>query len=60
MEREPRNRIPKAARYPLFLVGLIILVFGGLGGIQVHASSEVDAAIAVVGVAFVLLSVVLR
>ena len=60
MEKEPKNRLPKSARYPLFLVGLVILIFGGLVGMQMSAPAPEEAGIAIIGFAFVVLSVLLR
>jgi hypothetical protein len=60
LEKEPKNRLPKAARYPLFLIGLVILIIGGLAGMQAGASATTDAAVAAVGFVFLMLSVVLR
>jgi hypothetical protein len=60
MEKDPKYRVPKAARYPLFLVGLVIMIFGGLGAGYAHASDTVEAGFAAVGFVFVMLSVVLR
>jgi hypothetical protein len=60
MEKEPKHRIPKAARYPLFLVGLVIMILGGLAAGYAHAPDTTEAAFAAVGFVFLMLSVVLR
>jgi hypothetical protein len=60
LDREPKNRLPKAARYPLFMVGLLILVFGELATYASHAGTDVGAGVALIGYAFLMLSVVLR
>jgi len=52
--------MPKAARYPVFLLGLVVLIFGGLASIQLHFTAETDAGIAAVGFVLVLLSVLIR
>jgi predicted anti-sigma-YlaC factor YlaD len=60
LEKEPRHAFPKAARYPLFLIGLAIIIFGGLAGVYVHAADTTEAGIAAVGFIILILSVVLR
>jgi TRAP-type C4-dicarboxylate transport system permease large subunit len=60
LEKEHKNALPKAARYPLFLIGLVILILGGLAGIYAGVSAGTEAGVAAVGFVFLLLSVVLR
>jgi len=60
MEKEHSGGMPKAARYPVFLIGLVVLIFGGLASIQLNFTPETDAVIATVGFALVLLSVLIR
>jgi hypothetical protein len=60
MEREPKGRIPKGARYPLFFLGFAILVFGGLAANAVGAPIQVDVVLGVAGFVCLILSVGLR
>ena len=60
MEKEPKHRLPKAARYPLFLIGLVIMIFGGLAAGYAHAPATTEAAFAAVGFVFLILSVAPR
>jgi uncharacterized membrane protein (UPF0136 family) len=59
LEREVRHA-PRALRYPLFLVGLIILVIGGVIGEMVKFSTDAFVAIAAVGFLFLVAAVLLR
>ena len=59
LEKETKHRFRKAWKYPLFLLGLGILIFGELGAHSLGAASNVEAAIASVGLAVVVLSVAL-
>lgn len=60
MEKEPKHPIPKAARYPLFVIGLVIMIFGGLAGVYAHAPDTTEAGLVAVGFVFLVLSVALR
>jgi hypothetical protein len=60
MEKERKNLIPKAARYPLFLIGLLIIILGELGSGYVHAADTTEAGLAVIGFIFVIISVLPR
>jgi len=60
LDREPKNRLPKAARYPLFLIGLLILIIGELSAQAAQAGVDAQAGIAILGLAFLVLSVGLR
>jgi hypothetical protein len=59
LEREARPRFKKAWKYPLFLLGLVILILGELGANSTGAPSSVEAVIGVVGLAVIVLSVAL-
>lgn len=59
MEKEKKGMLPKAARYPLFLIGLIILIGGGLGGQMVNFSTTTDFIVGAVGFIFLMLSVLI-
>ncbi len=60
MEREARRKIPKGARYPLFLLGLVIIIFGGLGSQFTAAPVEVGLGAGVIGFICLIVSVALR
>jgi len=60
MEKEARHRLPKAARYPLFMIGLLVLLLGELSAYSVDAGLDVMAGLAVVACVFMVLSVALR
>jgi hypothetical protein len=60
MGKERRSGFRPIFRYPLFLVGLLIIVIGGFIGIDYRAGTDVDVAVAVVGFLFLFLSVALR
>jgi len=60
MEKERRSGFRPIFRYPLFLLGLLIIVIGGFIAIDYRAGTDVDVAIAVVGFLFLFLSVALR
>lgn len=59
MEREKKGISP-AVRYPLFMVGLLILLVGELSAVSAHAGVDAEAAVAAVGYIFLVLSVALR
>jgi hypothetical protein len=60
MEKEPRHRVPKAARYPIFLLGLLIIILGELASLSYNAGTQMEAAVAGLGFFFLILSVALR
>lgn len=60
MEHEPKNSLPQAARYPLFMLGLIILLVGELAAYGGNAGVHAEAVIAVLACIFMVLSVALR
>ena len=53
-------RMPKRARYPLFLIGLAVILLGGLGAAQNGGSEGEIVAIVVVGFLFLVGSVILK
>lgn len=55
-----KQRMPKRARYPLFLAGLVVIVLGGLVANAEKASAPDIAGVALVGFAFLVSSVVLK
>ena len=60
MENERKARISPAARYPLYMIGLVVLILGELGAYYARAGVDAEAVIAVVGYLFLVLSVALR
>lgn len=52
--------MPKRARYPLFLIGLAVILLGGLGVMQKGGSEGEIVAIVVIGFLFLIGSVILR
>ena len=60
MEREHKPVIPKAAKFPLFILGLAIMILGGLEGLSIKASASQETAIVAVGFVILILSIVLN
>jgi hypothetical protein len=52
--------IPHDLKYPLFLIGLLIIVGGGLGGIKLGLATDQDLAIAAVGFVVMFLGIILE
>lgn len=52
--------MPKRARYPLFLLGLAIILLGGIAANAGQASASTLAAVILSGFAFLVLAVVFR
>jgi hypothetical protein len=59
LEKETRPRFRKAWKYPLFLLGLVILILGELGAYSTGAPANVEAAIGALGLAVLVLSIAL-
>lgn len=59
MDRE-RAHLPKRARYPLFLVGLLIIIFGNLIVRAENLGANVAEPLSVLGLVFVILSAAIR
>ena len=57
MERATPPSLTKAWKYPLFLLGLVILVLGELAAGSMGATPNEEAAIGALGLAVVVLSV---
>jgi hypothetical protein len=55
-----KERMPKRLRYPLFLLGLAVMLLGGIGAYESHANPSELASIIVSGFAFLVLAVVFR
>ena len=60
MEREPRHRVSKAARYPIFLLGLLTIILGELASLSYNGGTQTEVAVAMVGFLLLILSVALR
>lgn len=60
MEKEPKHVLPKGARYPIFLLGLLTIILGELATISFNGGTEMEALVAVVGFVLLILSVALR
>jgi hypothetical protein len=52
--------LPHDLKYPLFLIGLLIIVAGGVGGIQMGLSIDEDASIALAGFVVMFLGIILE
>ena len=52
--------MPSMARYPIFFLGLLVLIVGGIVGIRVNAPVNVDLVVGIVGLLLLLLSVAIR
>jgi hypothetical protein len=59
LEKESNRRFRKAWKYPVFLLGLAILIFGEVGAYSLGAAPNDLAAIAAVGLAVLVLSIAL-
>ena len=55
-----RQRMPKRARYPLFLLGLIVILVGGVLLNSQGATPQTLAADALVGLGLIVSSIILR
>jgi len=52
--------MPKRARYPIFLLGLVVIIAGGMLGYARGAPPAALAAIVMTGFALLVLSVIVR
>ncbi len=59
MEKEHKSVIPKVAKFPLFILGLAIMILGGLGGHTINVSASSEAAIVGIGFVVMILSIIL-
>jgi hypothetical protein len=55
-----KQRMPKKARYPLFLIGLAIILLGSIGANSIGAGASSIGAIVLVGFALLILSVAIK
>lgn len=60
MHHESKHSLPKALRYPLFMIGLLILIVGEYSAQEAGAPNDARAAIALLSMLFMILSVALR
>jgi hypothetical protein len=59
-QKHGKRILPHDFKYPLFLLGLFIIVAGGLGGIKLGLGTNQDVAIAVVGFVIMALGIILE
>ena len=52
--------MPKRARYPIFLLGLVVIIVGGIAGLSRGATVDTLGAIVLTGFALLVLSVIIR
>ena len=52
-----KQLMPKRARYPLFLIGLLIILLGGLAANSIRAPQAEITAVVVIGFLFLIVSV---
>ena len=55
-----RQRMPKRARYPLFLLGLLIILVGGIAANSVRAPQAEITGIVLIGFLILIVSVSLK
>jgi len=59
-QKHGKRILPHDFKYPLFLLGLVIIILGGVGGIKLGLSTDQDVAIAAVGFVVMFLGIVLE
>ena len=59
MEREHKPFIPKVAKFPLFILGLAIMILGGLGGNAMNLSASTEATVVGIGFLVLIVSIIL-
>jgi hypothetical protein len=57
---QKRSLLPSVARYPIFFLGLLILIVGGVLGIRLDAPSYAEVTLAVIGFILLAVSVAVR
>lgn len=55
-----KARMPKTARYPLFLLGLAVILVGGIAAYVYGATATALAVVVVVGFALLVLAVIFK
>ncbi|MGI0079933.1 MAG: hypothetical protein ACRECH_09945 [Nitrososphaerales archaeon] len=58
--KDRKNLMPSVARYPIFFLGLLIMIVGGLVAMQVGAPLSIEVVLASVGFVLVAISVAIR
>ena len=59
LKRPDKHLMPKELKYPLFFLGLLIIIVGGLTTIKLNMGLTASEAVAAVGFVLLLLSIVL-
>lgn len=59
-QKHGRRILPHDLKYPMFFLGLLVIIGGGLGGIKMGLGTFQDVGIAVVGFLIMLLGIVLE
>ena len=57
---EQRNIVKRSLKYPLFFFGLMIILAGEIGAVQLALSTNVEIAIAIAGLVVFLVGIVLE
>lgn len=57
-ETRGRRFVPHVIKYPLFLLGLVIIIVGGVTGIKLGLGTTDEATIAVVGFVMMILGII--
>ncbi len=57
---QKKNYMPAVLRYPIFFVGLLILIVGGVVALRLNAPLNTDVVLAVVGFILLAISVAIR
>jgi hypothetical protein len=57
---EQRNFVRRSLKYPLFFLGLLIIVVGEIGAVRLGLSTNIEIVIAVAGFVIFLLGIVLE
>jgi hypothetical protein len=60
LQKHGKRILPHDFKYPLFLIGLLLIVGGGLGGIKMGLGVYQDVAIAASGFVVMLLGIILE
>ena len=55
-----KERMPKRSRYPLFMIGLAIILLGGIAANASGATAATLGAVILVGLAFIVLAVAIK
>jgi len=59
-QRHGKRILPHDFKYPLFLIGLVIIIAGGIGGIKVGLGTDQDVALVAVGFLIMFLGIILE